>query len=119
MSIENSEDGIVYINVEEGLERMMHNKDLYVKLLKKLKTDSHFKDLTAALTAQDYEKAQTAAHAVKGMAANLSLTELLAHTLRLEAQIKNRAIPANAVESMDRCLEQTLIHIDTVLVRYG
>ena len=73
--MEINEKGIVYINIEEGLKRVMHNKTLYVKLLHKLKADTHFTDLTAALQAKDYENARTAAHTIKGIAANLSLTD--------------------------------------------
>lgn len=114
-----NEKGIVYINVEEGLKRVMHNKTLYVKLLHKLKEDTHFMDLTAALQVKDYESAQTAAHAIKGMAANLSLTALFTQALQLEGHLKNRILADDSLESITRCYEQTLISIDKVLEQYG
>ncbi|MDR2798678.1 MAG: Hpt domain-containing protein [Treponema sp.] len=114
-----SEKGVVYINVEEGLKRVMHNKTLYVKLLHKLKADTHFTDLTAALRAKDYENAQTAAHAIKGIAANLSLTELFTQALQLEGHLKNRSIDDDSLETITCCYEKTLISIDKVLEQYG
>ena len=116
--MEINEKGIVYINVEEGLKRVMHNKTLYAKLLHKLKADTHFMDLTAALQAKDYENAQTATHAIKGMAANLSLTELFTQALQLEGHLKNRIINDDALEIITRCYEKTLISIDKVLEQY-
>lgn len=113
------EQGIVYINVEEGLKRVMHNKTLYVKLLHKLKADTHFTALSVALQAKDYESAQSAAHAIKGMAANLSLTELFTQALQLEGHLKNRILADDSLESITRCYEQTLISIDKVLEQYG
>ncbi|MDR1302501.1 MAG: Hpt domain-containing protein [Treponema sp.] len=113
-----NESETVYINVEEGLKRVMHNKALYVKLLRKLKTDTHFTDLITALQAQDYENAQTVTHAIKGMAANLSLTELFTRALQLERYLKNRTIYDNSLEMITRCYEKTLISIDEVLEQY-
>ncbi|MHB9291050.1 hypothetical protein Holit_00121 [Hollandina sp. SP2] len=117
--MEINEKGIVYINVEEGLKRVMHNKTLYVKLLCKLKADTHFTDLTAALQVKDYENAQTAAHAIKGMAANLSLTELFTQAMQLEGRLKNHIIHDDSLEIITRCYEKTLISIDKVLEQYG
>jgi HPt (histidine-containing phosphotransfer) domain-containing protein len=116
---ETNAKGIVYINVEEGLKRVMQNKALYVKLLHKLKADTHFTDLIAALKAKDYENAKTAAHAIKGMAANLSLTELFTQALQLEEHLKNRIITDDSFERITRCYEETLISIDKVLEQYG
>jgi HPt (histidine-containing phosphotransfer) domain-containing protein len=117
--MEINEKGIVYINIEEGLKRVMHNKTLYVKLLHKLKADTHFTDLTAALQAKDYENARTAAHTIKGIAANLSLTELFTQALQLEGHLKNRIIQDDALEIITCCYEKTLISIDKVLEQYG
>jgi HPt (histidine-containing phosphotransfer) domain-containing protein len=114
-----NESGPVYINVEEGLKRVLHNKTLYVTLLGKLKNDTHVTDLIAALQVNDYENAQTAVHAIKGMAANLSLTELFTRAQQLEKHLKNRVIYDDSLELITRCYEKTLLCIDEVLEQYG
>ncbi|MDR2397343.1 MAG: Hpt domain-containing protein [Spirochaetaceae bacterium] len=117
-SREVNEPGMVYIDVEEGLKRVMQNKALYGKLLHKLKTDTHFEELIAALKTQDYDRAQTAVHAIKGMAANLSLRALFTEAQALEERLKNGVLDAGGLEGITRCYEQTLVTIDTVLERY-
>jgi HPt (histidine-containing phosphotransfer) domain-containing protein len=66
----------VYVNETEGLQRVMKNQKLYVRVLKKFKTDTNLDALTTAIVAQDYTQAEIAAHTIKGIAGNLSLTEL-------------------------------------------
>jgi HPt (histidine-containing phosphotransfer) domain-containing protein len=114
-----NESGTVYINVEEGLKRVLYNKTLYAQLLRKLKTDTHFTDLIAALQAKDYENARTAIHAIKGIAANLSLTELFTMALQLEGHLKNRLIYDDSLEIITHCYEKTLVNVDKVLEHYG
>ena len=72
---------VVYINEEEGKKRVMNNAKLYARLLTKFKADTNLNDLLACVGAQDWEKAQAAAHTIKGIAANLSLTELFNQSL--------------------------------------
>jgi HPt (histidine-containing phosphotransfer) domain-containing protein len=109
----------VYVNVEEGMKRVMNNAKLYVKLLTKFKTDTNLDKLLAGLEAQDYEKAQVAAHTIKGVAGNLSLSELFAQALAVETQIKARSVDSGTVESLKACFAETLVNIDKVIAQYG
>jgi HPt (histidine-containing phosphotransfer) domain-containing protein len=110
-------EGIVYLNEEEGKKRVMNNTKLYVKLLTKFKAESNLDDLVSAAAAQDWEKAQAAAHTVKGVAANLSLTELYHQSLDVETQIKGKALKAESLESLKNCFAVTLTEIDKVIAR--
>jgi HPt (histidine-containing phosphotransfer) domain-containing protein len=112
-------DGVVYINTEEGLKRVLNNSGLYVKLLNKFKTDTNLEDTLAAVETGDYEKAQVMAHTIKGVAANLSLTELFKQSLELETQIKNRAVSPEIRQSVKTCFHETLAAIDKVIEHYG
>jgi HPt (histidine-containing phosphotransfer) domain-containing protein len=111
--------GLVYIDQADGLKRVMNNAKLYVKLLDKFKTGTNLDDLSTALQALDYEKAQAAAHTIKGIAANLSLTELFKQALDVETQIKARSVNPGAFESLKNCFEITLKSIDEVIAQYG
>ncbi|MDR2068387.1 MAG: Hpt domain-containing protein [Spirochaetaceae bacterium] len=112
-------DGVVYVNMEEGLKRVVNNNKLYVKLLNKFKVDTNSAELLTTVQAGEYEKAQVMAHTIKGIAANLSLTELFKQSLELETQIKNRAVSPGIQESFKACFNETLTAIDKVIEQYG
>jgi HPt (histidine-containing phosphotransfer) domain-containing protein len=112
-------EGVIYINIEEGLKRVLNNTKLYVKLLHKFKADTNVEELLTTVQAGDYEKAQVMAHTIKGIAANLSFTELFKQSLELETQIKNRAVSPEIQESVKACFSETLIAIDKVIEQYG
>ncbi|MBQ7562860.1 MAG: Hpt domain-containing protein [Lachnospiraceae bacterium] len=61
---------------DEVLERLMNNEGLITRLVKKYAEDQNFDKLKAALAKKDYEEAFTAAHTIKGLAANLGFTSL-------------------------------------------
>jgi HPt (histidine-containing phosphotransfer) domain-containing protein len=109
----------VYINQQEGLGRVLNNAKLYVKLLGKFKTDTNYNDLLETLAAGDYEKAQGQVHTIKGIAANLSLTELFKQSLELETKIKARAVEPERVESFKVCFNETIAAADKVIANYG
>ena len=112
-------DAVVYVNFEEGAKRVMNNAKLYVKLLDKFKTGTNLDDLSAALGAGDMEKAQVAAHTLKGVAGNLSLTELHKQSLELEAQIKAAAVAPGQLETLQAVFSQTLQEVEKVIAQNG
>lgn len=63
-------------NVDEGLHRCMNMEAFYLKLFDSLKGDTRVDDLKDALEARDLDRAFEAAHALKGIYGNLSLTPL-------------------------------------------
>ena len=108
----------IYINEEEGKKRVMNNGKLYAKLLTKFKTDTNLDDLTGSAEVQDWEKAQAAAHTIKGIAANLSLTELFNQALDIETQIKGKSIKPESLENLKVCFSETLAAVDKVIAQY-
>jgi HPt (histidine-containing phosphotransfer) domain-containing protein len=110
-------DGVVYINEEEGKKRVMNNTKLYVKLLTKFKDETSLDELCAAAAAQEWERAQVAAHTIKGVAANLSFTELFKHSLDVETQIKGKSLKPESLESLKACFSVTLTEIDKVIAQ--
>jgi HPt (histidine-containing phosphotransfer) domain-containing protein len=107
---------VVYINEEEGKRRVMDNGKLYAKLLTKFKTDTNLNALLSSTEAQDWEKAQGAAHTIKGIAANLSLTELFNQSLDLETQIKEKSVKPESLENIKTCFAETLVQVEKVIM---
>jgi len=110
-------DEIIYVDTNEGAKRVLNNIKLYVKLLAKFKNDTNMNDLEAALSAGDLPKAQTAAHTLKGLAANLSLTELFKQSLELETQIKAGSVNPDQTAKVKDVYAKTLAEADKVIAQ--
>lgn len=64
------------IDVNSALERFMGNEMLLERFLKKFAADSNYQKLSDAVAAGNKEEALTAAHTLKGVTGNLSMTTL-------------------------------------------
>ena len=62
------------VNVTEGLSRCMNNEAFYLRLVNMALQDKNFDKLKEALEKDDRKAGFEAAHALKGMLGNLSLT---------------------------------------------
>ena len=111
-------DEIVYVDVADGMKRMMNNPKLYIKLLNKFRQETKLDALGESLAAGDLEKARNAAHTIKGVAANMSLSELYRQCQELESQIKARSVAPGQFETLENVLAQTLKEVDKVIAQY-
>lgn len=109
---------VIYINVGEGINRVMNNTKLYCNLLKKFKNNESLKEIDDALADENMEIAQNSAHTLKGLAANLSLTELRKQTSELELQLKAGDLKADQLAILKDVYDKTIIEIDRVLDQY-
>ena len=64
------------IDIESALERMMGSEALLERMMGKFLDDPQYPALRAALEAGDVERAVSAAHTLKGVCGNLSMTGL-------------------------------------------
>ena len=64
------------LDVDSALARFMNNEALLEKFLAKFPADPNHHRLAAAMAANDREGALTAAHTLKGVCGNLSMTRL-------------------------------------------
>ena len=64
------------IDIESALERMMGSEALLERMMGKFLDDPQYPALRAALEAGDMERAVSAAHTLKGVCGNLSMTGL-------------------------------------------
>ena len=104
-----------FIDFEDGIKRVMNNKAFFIKMLVKFKDDPNLKNLEAALAANDYEKAQVAAHTLKGLSGNLSLTELFKQSREIEAQIKAKSVNPGQLDALKDVYKQTLAEVEKVI----
>ena len=109
------ENEVVYINFEEGVKRVANNAKMFVKLLSKFKNYQTLQEIEDALAEGDMEKAQAAAHTLKGLAANLSLIELQKQTLELETQIKAKSVNPDQLTMVKDAHAKTLVEVDKVI----
>ncbi len=64
------------VNTEEGLRRLMNNETFYLRLVNMALDDAGFGKLSDAVGNDDRKAAFEAAHALKGVLGNLSLTPM-------------------------------------------
>lgn len=64
------------INIDAGVERFSGNEMLYEKFLHRFADDKSYSELVTALSDNDCDAAFNAAHTLKGLSGNLSLTRL-------------------------------------------
>jgi len=77
-------------DVDDGLRRCMNMEAFYLRLFNSLKGDTRVDDLKAALEAKDLDKAFEAAHALKGIYGNLSLTPLYKPVSEMTELLRSR-----------------------------
>ena len=64
------------VNLDEALERFMGNEELLLRFLKKFTNDPSYQSLSKAMNEENYKEAVEAAHALKGVCGNLSISRL-------------------------------------------
>lgn len=77
-------------NTEEGLARCMKNEALYLRLVTTVPGEVNFGMLQSALEAKDLDGAFEAAHALKGVLGNLSLTPMYNTSVELTEYLRAR-----------------------------
>lgn len=64
-------------NTEEGVARCVNNEAFYIRMVGKAVVDPNFDKLSTSVASGDLDAAFEAAHALKGILGNLSLTPVL------------------------------------------
>ena len=77
-------------NVDEAMQRCLNNESFYLMLVQKGLQDPNFERLPEAVAAGDMEKAFDAAHALKGVTANLALMPILKPVQEITELLRNR-----------------------------
>jgi len=82
------------LDVQDAMKRLGNNKSLFAMLLKKFSGDTMLEDLKNKLADGDADGAQAQAHAIKGLAANLSLEDLRGKAEYIESALRDGAAAA-------------------------
>ena len=77
-------------NATEGLARCFGNEALFLKLVMTIPDDAVFDRLKQKLETKDLDGAFDAAHALKGVLGNLSLTPLYTVAVEMTELLRNR-----------------------------
>ena len=77
-------------NTEEGLQRCMNNEAFYLKLISRFLEDKTFDKLKMEIANGNLEEAFKAAHALKGVLGNLSLTPLYVIIYEMTELLRNK-----------------------------
>lgn len=77
-------------DTDEGLARCCGSEALYLRLVKMLPADNNFEALETALTDGDLDRAFEAAHALKGILGNLSLTPMFDRCSKITELLRAR-----------------------------
>ncbi len=83
-----------HINVEDGLQRVIGHKKLYVSLLEKFYSSNlnTIDEIKKAIKENDCQKEVRLAHTVKGVAGNLGAAELNKAAAKLEIELKKENV---------------------------
>ncbi len=77
-------------NTEEGLQRCMNNESMYLRLVDMFLSNNSYNELKNDLANNDLDGAFQAAHALKGVLGNLSLTPLYVVICEVTELLRNR-----------------------------
>jgi len=77
-------------NVTDGMTRCLGREDFYLRLVRMIPSDRNFERLADAIGTNDLAAAFEAAHALKGVLANLSLTPILTPTAEMTELLRAR-----------------------------
>ena len=82
------------VDYAEAMERFGGNKELYKRIALKFLDDSHYAGLRESLERNDVEEAYRNAHALKGVAGNLSFGNLYRSACRITDALRSGDVVA-------------------------
>ena len=84
----------------EGMARCMNNESFYLRMVKMTLEDKSFNALKAAMEAEDAHAAFEAAHALKGITGNVSLTPIYEPVCALTDLLRGRNTLADGSQAL-------------------
>lgn len=103
------------VDLQTALDRFMNNEALYTKILFKFPLDNSFNNLKEQLTQNNIQEAFAAAHTLKGICGNLSLTCLTDIIYPMADKLKSGQI--DGMDEMMDNLEKHYLEICSIIKR--
>lgn len=97
----------VYMNTTEALDRLRGNEMLFKRLLEIFLKSPEFDQFEEVLASGDIPKAADAAHGIKGMTGNLSLTELFETSTKLMNELRAGVVDEGSLAAYRDALVKT------------
>lgn len=97
------------IDVDEALERMMGNEEIYIRFTKKFLDDGNYKAMKEALENKDYVEAFKCVHTLRGVTGNLSMMGIYRQTQELTELLRNRTnenIDDNTINKINEAISK-------------
>jgi HPt (histidine-containing phosphotransfer) domain-containing protein len=110
--------GVVYIDPDDGIRRVMNNTKLYAKLLGKFCEETNLEPVYAAINAGNNDEAQGLVHTIKGVTANLSIKDLNEKLVEAEAQIKAGSLAPGLIDTIKASYAATIPEVKKVIEQY-
>lgn len=114
----NYEDLLPFIDVQDGLSRLMNNKNIYLSILKKFSGRDMADEIIRSINEDDFIKTRQAAHTLKGVSANLGLPELMRISADIEALAKQEMPSISLIASLEETVQATTRSIE-ILLEHG
>jgi len=100
------------INLDEALGRLGGNLALYKKLLGRFLENTYIDEINKQLDAGDTETAKGTVHTLKGVSANLSLTDVNACSIAIESNLKNGEDYSDSLKALCDAVAATVVAIN-------
>ena len=107
-----------YINIEEGLARLLGNKVLFKRILTIFSASDAMDRLENEFNSGNLQKASEIAHEIKGMAGNLSLTALYTDSAELMLVLRTGVCEAERVAACRKNWDTTEDVVRQVLIDF-
>lgn len=101
-----------YVDVKDGLGRTGNNKKLYVTFAEMFAKDLNFQKLCTMMENGDFSDAAAFAHAIKGVAGNLSFSKLYTLSAELEVKLKEGTVDAELFTNVKFAMNKTLFYLN-------
>ena len=105
----------LYIDVDDGLKRVMNNKSIYIRLLQSFLANNPFTSVEADIAKADVEAALHSVHTLKGVTANLSFVKVNQDCIALESALRAGQPYESLFERLAMNMEATLGEIQGLL----
>ncbi|MCL1816339.1 MAG: Hpt domain-containing protein [Clostridiales bacterium] len=103
------------LDIADGLSRVMNNKKLYLRLLANFPATQMAADIITAFESGSHAKVQETAHALKGVASNLGLSELTGISLQIELRARAKKTAADLLPDLNQAVKATTTAITNLL----
>lgn len=104
-----------YINLPDAMRRLRDNKSMYKRLLGMFLKSTEFAAFEEAIAAGNMEAAGNIAHAIKGLAGNLSLMQLFETSTALMHECRAGAAKPESLAAYRAALTATIAEVEAYI----